>query len=368
MSNGLFRRGTALLAVLASVLACEDPQSPTTGNEGSSTSAPPAEVTVPTNFSVKDLGTLGGTDAEATGINDEGRVVGWSTLANGQQHAFLWRAGSMRDLGALAGGKSQANDINSEDVVVGWSTTGNGAQRAVRWQNGKITNLGTLGGRNSEARAINDLGVIVGWSETKAGTTHAFVWQNGVMRDIGTLGGSNSSAWDITRAGKVVGGSSTASGEGHAFTWKDGVFKDLGDQGQEFATATAINTKGQIAGILGTFPDAQGEELDMTFPFVFYQDVWKSTAGGSMTNDVNAINKDGLVVGSGVDLRDDEGREVAFVSAPGAGGQRLPPLTPGGFDRNRAYDINSFGTIVGSSTELIGNYSGPTRAVLWRKQ
>jgi probable HAF family extracellular repeat protein len=255
------------------------------------------------------------------------------------------------------------------DVVVGSSVTANGAQRAVRWQNGKITILGTLGGRNSEATAINDLGVIVGWSETSAGTIHAFVWQNGKMRDLGTLGGTHSRAWGINRAGKIVGGSTTAGGEGHAFTWKDGVFKDLGTHGRDFSAATAINTKGQIAGILGAFPDAEGEERDMTDPFLFYRDTWTSIPGSSLTNEVFAINDDGLVVGSGVDLRDEEGRERAFVSKPGSR-DLLPPLipAPNGIYRTRANDINSFGTIVGSSTELSGNFSGPVRAVLWRRQ
>jgi probable HAF family extracellular repeat protein len=371
MSTRPFARAPLVLVLLAAGgLACQDDlQSPTSENDAASPGGPAADVTAAATYTVKNLGTLGGASAEANAINDQGRVVGWSLLANGRQHAFLYRAGTMRDLGALAGGLSEATDINNTDVVVGWSAVASGAQRAVRWQNGKITNLGTLGGRNSQATAINDYGVIVGWSETGSGNRHAFVWQNGTMRDLGTLGGSTSVAWDINRAGKIVGGSSTASGEGHAFTWKDGVFKDLGTHGREFATATAVNTKGQIAGILGPFLDAAGEERDMTDPFLYSQGTWISIAGSSMTNEVFGMNNDGLVVGSGVDLRDEEGREKAFVSGQGTQ-SLLPPLVPtsNGIYRTRAKDINSFGTIVGSSTELIGNSSGPNRAVLWRRQ
>jgi probable HAF family extracellular repeat protein len=266
----------------------------------------------------------------------------------------------MKDLGALAGGTAEANDINPSDVVVGWTTVANGAQRAVRWQNGKVKNLGTLGGRTSVATAINDAGIIVGYSDLKNGQVHAFVYQNGVMTDLGSPLGGNSVALDINRAGKIVGASGT-----HAVTWKNGVFKDLGDNGHEYATAAAINLKGQIGAIVGPFLDAQGEERDASYPYLFYQDKWTSIGGASITNEVHAINNAGLVVGSGLDLRDESFRERAFVSKPGSS-TILPPLTPGGVDEDRANDINSFGTIVGSSTEVIGNGTGPNHAVLWR--
>jgi probable HAF family extracellular repeat protein len=369
MSTRFFAPSTVMLTVLAAAaLACgEDPQSPTTDDPGvAAPSGPAADVTAAANYTVKDLGTLGGKSAWANGINDQGGVVGWSQNASGKQRAFLWRAGKMKDLGALAGGTAEAMDINATDVAVGWSTLANGAQRAVRWQNGTIKNLGTLGGRNSVATAINDAGVIVGFSDTKAGTSHAFVWQNGTMTDLGTLGGPYSAAWDINKAGKIVGWANLASGKTHAVSWKNGVIKDLGTNGHQSSEASAINRKGQIAGTLGAFADAQGEELDASYPFIFYQEAFSSTGGADITNDVHAINDAGLVVGSGTDLRDDSGRERAFASKPGSG-TILPSLTPGGLDRDVAEDINTFGTIVGSSTEIIGNGTGPNHAVLWRQ-
>ena len=245
---------------------------------------------------------------------------------------------------------------------------GSGASRAVRWQNGRITNLGTLGGRNSAATPITDLGVIAGWSETAAGKTHAFVYRDGVMQDLGTLGGDWSEASGINRAGKIVGSSSTASGVDHPFSWKDGVMKDLGTHGHiEGAAAQDINTKGQIAVILGPFPDAVGEELDGNFASIFYQAGWTSLGAAEPTIELLAINNDGTVVGWGEDLRDDTFRQRAWVATPGQL-DLLPALTPDGVDEVHANDINSFGTIVGSSTEVNGNYTGADHAVLWRRQ
>src|SRR4051812_36993114 len=63
--------------------------------------APPA-------YDLVDLGTLGGASSLATGINEDGWVVGGSSTADGAEHAFLWRDGRMADLGTLGGGFSYA--------------------------------------------------------------------------------------------------------------------------------------------------------------------------------------------------------------------------------------------------------------------
>jgi probable HAF family extracellular repeat protein len=368
MSPRSFAPSAAVAALLATgLLACsDDPLAPTPPASGAS--SPAAAVTAAATYSIKDLGTLGGTSAMANSINDQGGIVGWSERADGRVHGFLYRAGKMQDLGALAGGRSEALAINNSDVIVGSSTAASGASRAVRWQNGRVTNLGTLGGRNSAATAINDLGVIAGWSETAAGKTHAFVYRDGVMQDLGTLGGDWSVASGINRAGKIVGSSSTASGVDHPFTWKDGVMKDLGTHGHiEGAAAVDINTGGQIAVVLGPLPDAQGEELDGSFAFIFYQGGWTSLGAAEPTIELLAINNAGTVVGWGEDLRDETFRQRAWVSTPGHL-DLLPALTPDGVDEVHANDINSFGTIVGSSTEVNGNYTGVDHAVLWRRQ
>src|SRR3954454_14567242 len=61
----------------------------------------PSFTALPASYAPLDLGSLGGGTAYALGVNNKGQVVGGSTLANGQNHAFLWTNGVTKDLGTL---------------------------------------------------------------------------------------------------------------------------------------------------------------------------------------------------------------------------------------------------------------------------
>ncbi len=213
---------------------------------------------------VRDLGTLGGRESTAYGINEGGQVVGRSQVNGGVWRAFLWQKGKMVDLATLGGSASEAHAINDRGQVVGWSAIRKpGVVHAFLWQGGKMRDLGTLGGRGSWARAANARGEIVGWSETKAGAVHAFLWRNGKMNDLGTLGGLVSVAVGINDGGQVVGTSETGTGkQRRVFLWQDGKMRDLGkstDPGPGRPSwwvgggdgAAGINNRGQIIGYGG---------------------------------------------------------------------------------------------------------------------
>lgn len=70
-------------------------------------------------YGVTDLGTLGGTQTYASGINNSGQVVGTSELPDSSSHAFLYSDGRMTDLGTLGGFGSFAVDINDRGQVAG---------------------------------------------------------------------------------------------------------------------------------------------------------------------------------------------------------------------------------------------------------
>lgn len=146
-----------------------------------------------------DLGTLGGSNSWGRAISNSGVIVGESDLdmPTGEHYtrAFRWANGIMTDLGTLREdpnhGFSSASGINDDGVIVGWAENEARERRAFIWQRGRMQDLNELlylkteSGSTitpsitlTEARDINDDGVIVGWGNvkgTQGATTRGFL-------------------------------------------------------------------------------------------------------------------------------------------------------------------------------------------------
>ena len=244
------RMRSSVVAALALTMAGCAAEESLTEPEVTSTST----TAIARRYEVRDLGTLGGSYSFAFGINAGGEVVGVSGTSTGQEHAFLWKNGTMSDLGTLDGGEmSGARGINQAGDVVGTSGTAEGTAHAVLWHQGVITEIGTFDGfGSSDANSINGVGQVVGYSlRAETGEAHAYLWQNGAMTDLGTLGGPSSMAYDINDAGQVVGDSRVSAEDDmvtHAFLWEDGVMTDLGTLGGRTSHAQGINADGDVVG------------------------------------------------------------------------------------------------------------------------
>ena len=118
------------------------------------------------------LGTLGGTESQALGINDAGAIVGWAALpSNASRHAFIYTdKKGMVDLGTPDGPFSRAQAINEAGQIVGEVTVGpNSAVHAFLWHKSKSLDLGAPDNNNnnpefSSAFGLNEVGQIVGTS------------------------------------------------------------------------------------------------------------------------------------------------------------------------------------------------------------
>jgi probable HAF family extracellular repeat protein len=189
---------------------------------------------------MQDLGTLGGPDAWAAFVNEQGQVVGISLTSftanpgNGPtcapnvpaQDPFIWeRSTGMIDIGSFGGTCGAPQAMNDQGQVVGGSyLPGNAVVHAFLWDKSghpRLKDLGTLGGDNSAALWIDDAGDVVGYADVPNAPGcsgvgcmhHAFLWRHGKMTDLGTIGSDPCSrALSINSKGVIVGATASVCG------------------------------------------------------------------------------------------------------------------------------------------------------------
>jgi len=227
-----------------------------------------------------DLGVLKGMNSSrANGINAMQQVVGYSGLLRDstESRAFIWTSDTgMIDIGTLGGTFAQASAINDAGFVTGTSQVNNWVKEpdshAFIYQplskterfTEKMHDLGTLGGTFSYGTAINAANSVVGYSTLKPldGRVHAFFYA-GKMIDLGALekdGFGQSAALAVNNSSQVVGvsyapASNTEEITQAAFIWSPNtghminLNNLIGTQGKAYwlLSAVAINDSGQIA-------------------------------------------------------------------------------------------------------------------------
>lgn len=135
-----------------------------------------------------DLETIGGTESIGFNLNGLGQVVGWSEtrdwsapLCRWPCHPFLWLPGAghglpqgMNDLGTLGGQEAMAFGVNDAGQVVGRDGTPVAGWRASLWENGVMYDLHDLtpsasGWSLQGAEEINGAGQIAGYGASGSG-------------------------------------------------------------------------------------------------------------------------------------------------------------------------------------------------------
>lgn len=303
-----------------------------------------------------DLGTLGEA-SRATGV--EGHyVVGQSDLsADGPDHGFVYdlRTRRMVDIGTLGGSGSRITGLEGDTVVGTSSLPGDAVSHAFAYglRTRTMTDLGSLAGPSghSSAAAV-DGAIVVGSSSVPDGpgsTTHGFAYslRTGTMTDLGTLGGSSSTANDISGS-TVVGQSRTAANalSGYAYDLRTGTRTDLGPR---FLIAQLIRGDTVVGGdsLLSSSYDLKTHEIHMI-------------GSGRGVTEVRQIVRD-VVVGDNF-----APNSFAFVARVGNGDfTYLPSL--GGLN-SAAAQVNGHGVVAGSAALPPADpvtANGPFHAAVW---
>jgi probable HAF family extracellular repeat protein len=291
------------------------------------------------HYSVTDLGTLpGGNFSQPFFITKNGRVAGSSNLADGSSHAVVWASKRAADLGTLGGSNSIAFGVDNDGKAVGEAETsasdpdkedfcGFGTHLIClpfESANGIMNPLPTLGGSNGVAMAISKWGEVAGYAENSIPDPgcpapqvlhfEPVVWEKGVIHELPTLGRDpDGVAQQINDYGQVVGGSGTCATFNtiylynlvavHAVLWENGKATDLGNLGGKTGQAGGnialdINDLGQVVG-----------NSDLPGDTTFHAFLWTRKTGmhdlGTLSGDVASlsisINDAGTVVGTSLD-------------------------------------------------------------------
>jgi len=166
------------------------------------------------NGTLAALPTLSGSvSSEANAINDNGQVAGQAQMNNGNLGAFLYTNGAVTDLGTLGGNNTTALGINNSGQVVGSSNN-----RAFVYSNGAMSDLNShldpassTGWTLQVANAINNKGQIVGQG-TLNGKTEAFLLTPMGQTIEPTLTGAI--VFNSDSSGSEIGSAGTPGGSG----------------------------------------------------------------------------------------------------------------------------------------------------------
>jgi uncharacterized membrane protein len=289
-------------------------------------------------YSIKQLGTLDGTNSAANAINDQGQVVGVS-----DNSAVVWNGSTPTRLAGLPPFGQQgsyATGINDAGQISGV----NSSNAATVWSGNTLTTLGALQGPGSFAWGINSAGQVAGMSDPG----QAVVWNNSTTSILSPGGGK---AYAINDAGTVAGClCSPDQYDSQAVVWSDGSVIVLGGQwgSSNGSAALAINDLGQVAGY-GNYHASQVPVVwNGTTPTIL------PTLSG-LPSKAKAINDAGEIVGFSA------GHAVLWS------GGSLTDLNQflgaqdkaAGWILRTANDINEFGVIVGTEFNSV---TGVTRA------
>jgi probable HAF family extracellular repeat protein len=275
-------------------------------------------------YTVTDLGTLGGPRSYAYAINSSGQVAGEATTGLAT-YAFRWDNGHMTPLPGV-GENSYGRDINDSGLVVGWSMSGSHPQACLWSGTSRITIASNATWLDSWAHGINNWGQVVGEANRswQPQWTYAFMWDNGTMTERVAPGGE---ARAINDSGDVAG----ARMHSYHYEW-------------HYAAVVIDGVQTDLTSYLGTY----AADINNSRQVIYQSTLWDNGSSTTLDGNLYALNELGQVVGSAPvgSVR----HAMIWTNTPEHARTDLNTLIPsdsGWAYLAEAYDINDGGQIVG---------------------
>jgi probable HAF family extracellular repeat protein len=142
---------------------------------------------------------------EATGINNEGEIVGFYLDAGFVAHGFILRRGVVSIYNYPGALRTVLTRINEHGQISGNRLDPDGRRRGFVLQNGVTTTIEVPGAVNSRTGGINNRGDVVGYYDDADLITHGFLLKDGVYTTLDFPGASDTALLDINDRGVIAG-------------------------------------------------------------------------------------------------------------------------------------------------------------------
>ncbi|MGO9018060.1 MAG: hypothetical protein ACLQVJ_06875 [Syntrophobacteraceae bacterium] len=251
----------------------------------------------------------------ATGINDNGQVVGYY-FDSGGTHGFLESGGVFTTLDGPSFPctglilvdcySTVASGINNNGQVVGSYNGAAGVSQAFIATDGVFTIINPPSATSTVAYGINNKAQVVGGYTDASGASHVFVESGGVFTSLNYPSGiSTVVAQGINDNGQVVGYYFDGPGLTHGFVESGGVFTTLDGPTKNLygALATGINDSGQVVGYYGYAKGNRGFIASpvlppANFPETYYSGNYEGDDSGYFAGKILKNKITFLIVGS----------------------------------------------------------------------
>jgi probable HAF family extracellular repeat protein len=202
-----------------------------------------------TSYSYQKIRVPGSLYTDATGINNDGKVVGSYRDGNGDWHGYMFDENGYTTIDYPGAVETYLIGISPDNKLLGSQAPAlGGPYHAFILENGVFTSFDFPGGE-SDARHINTAGDIVGVYYERANTpTHGFLKSGDTYTSLDYPGATFTTAWRVSDSGMVSGAYADSGGLLHGFVYSGGAYTPFNYPGAVETSLHGGNSAGALVG------------------------------------------------------------------------------------------------------------------------